>query len=617
MPSADDHPGPDEIDPGRLRQLERLRARLTAEARQAGRDDLLALLDDRPAAEATSPIRACVVGATKVGKSRLLNALVGRPLLSPVGVDITTSCWLEVGYGEFDSAEVIVADPDSLAHPISHPCGLDELERYVALGRSREPVIGVRVRLRQPALQNLVLVDTPGVNGLVSGHTAATLAALRTADALLFVCDSGQPILAPELTFLVEAARRVPTVVVAVTKRDLNPQYARIVADTQQRIAATRGLGDIPVLAVAAPLADRAAETADPGRSRRLREASGIEPLLDALRRYSSTGTRLVRFGNEARVLAEVCRALASRTDEIVDILTGNAERGKQLHREIEQLRAVVDDSAELGWKVRKRLDGIGRQQAAAFGDAVETLRGRYRAAAEWGPAAQLPTLADQLTSEVSAAAVVGLEQTSQECTRAVGELMDSYGGGNRWPTTRGTARTRFVLGLPPPDTAPARQGVDLLASAEMFAKVVEILGAAAVMTVLTGPGVIAVGLALTAGAGLLTSGGNEQQRRATLAGWVEQATGQARDSFRKEIDDRIGRAEGYVAQALPRLLDARRRRLDQLAGQLSGIRSSTADLQQSLAEREAAASALQEVEREVEELVSWATTALGGEGTR
>ena len=97
----------------------------------------------------------------------------------------------------------------------------------------------------------------------------------------------------------------------------------------------------------------------------------------------------------------------------------------------------------------------------------------------------------------------------------------------------------------------------------------------------------------------------------------MEQATGQARDSFRKEIDDRIGRAERYVEQALPRLLDARRRRLDQLAGELSGIRSSTADLQQSLAEREAVASALQEVEREVEELVSWRPRRLGGEGSR
>ena len=616
MTQAEIGSGTRDIDPGRLQQLKRLCTRLTAEARRAGREDLLALLDDLPAVEATAPIRVCVVGATKVGKSRLLNALVGRPLLSPVGVDTTTSCWLEVGYGESDAAEVIMANADSLSYPIKRPCGVHELERYVALGRSREPVIGVQVRLRQPTLRSLLLVDTPGINGLVSGHTAATLAALRTADGLLFVCDSGQPILAPEREFLVEAARRVSAVVVAVTKRDLNPGFARIVADTRERIAATPDLGDVPVLAVAAPLTDLAAGTTDPHLAEQLRELSGIDPLLATLHRYSTTGVQHIRFGNAARVLAEVCRALVSRTDEIVNILAGNTEREMRLYREIDRLHAVATHSAELTRQIRERLDGIRRQEAASFGNAVEALRVRYRGAAEWGEATQLPTLADQLTSEISAAAVDGLERTTQRCTGAVSELMDEHGGGGRWPTTPATAPARFAIGLPPPDTARAPQGTDLVASAEMFAKVVEILGTATVvMSVLGGPGVVAVGLALTAGAGLLTTGGNEQEQRAALIRWVEQATTHARDSFRREIDDRVGKAERYVEEALPRLLDARRRRLHQLADELSAIRSSTADLQQSLAEREAAAAALQDVEREVDDLVSWAHSAHKGEG--
>src|SRR5205085_2379129 len=144
------------------------------------------------------------------------------------------------------------------------------------------------------ALRDLVLVDTPGVGGLLAGHTATTLAALRNADALLFVCESGQPILAPELDFLVAAARRVPTVVVAVTKRDINPEFELVVEETRRAIAATRGLGDVPVLPVAAPLADLAAEIRDPQRSSRLRTLSGIEPLLATLRGYSSSGAALV-----------------------------------------------------------------------------------------------------------------------------------------------------------------------------------------------------------------------------------------------------------------------------------------------------------------------------------
>jgi Dynamin family len=607
---------PDAIDPARRQQLERLRARLAAEADRAGREDLVQLLDERPAGT-DAPIRACFVGTTKVGKSRLLNAVVGHPLLSPVGVDITTSCWLEVGYGESTTAEVVMADPDSPAHPVSRWCGLGDVERYVALGRSREPVLGVKVRLPEPALRNLLIVDTPGVNGLVHGHTATTLAALRTADALLFVCDSRQPILKPELDFLIEAARRVPTVVVAMTKRDLSPSYARIVEDTRARIAATGTLRDVPVLAVAAPLADMAAETSDQGRAGQLRDLSGVEPLLTALRRYSTTGAEQVRFHNAARVLAEVCRALAAQTQEIVDILAGNAQRGTRLHQEIEELQDAVDHSARLARQVRDRLDDIRGEQVSAFGNAVEALRTRHRATAEWGPPAQLATLADQLTSEISAAAVEALENTTRGCTVAVGKLMGEHGGGDRWPTTPATASARFAIGLAPPDVARARSGVDLMASAEMFAKVVEILaGPVAVLSVLTGPGVIAVGLALAAGAGIMKSGGGEQEGRSALLSWVERAADQAQASFRSEVDDRVGRAERYLETALPQVLDARRRRLDQLANELRFIKSSTADLRVVLAEREAAATAVTEIEQEVDELVAWAG-ARGGGGIR
>jgi ribosome biogenesis GTPase A len=79
-----------------LLAVERLRERLAAEARRVQRDDLIQLLDDLPAADEAGPIRVVVVGETKRGKSMLLNTIIGRPHLSPVGVDVTTSCWLEV-----------------------------------------------------------------------------------------------------------------------------------------------------------------------------------------------------------------------------------------------------------------------------------------------------------------------------------------------------------------------------------------------------------------------------------------------------------------------------------------------------------------------------------------
>jgi hypothetical protein len=91
---------PDAIDPARWQQLERLWARLAGEADRAGRDDLVQLLDERPAGT-DAPIRACVVGATKVGKSRLLNPVVGHREISAAAVEAlentTRDCTIAVG----------------------------------------------------------------------------------------------------------------------------------------------------------------------------------------------------------------------------------------------------------------------------------------------------------------------------------------------------------------------------------------------------------------------------------------------------------------------------------------------------------------------------------------
>ena len=76
------------------------------------REDLVTVLDGIPDITVDQPIRVIVAGSLKRGKSTLVNTLVGRPLLSPVGIDVTTACWLEIGYGE-DQATVLIAN----AHP--------------------------------------------------------------------------------------------------------------------------------------------------------------------------------------------------------------------------------------------------------------------------------------------------------------------------------------------------------------------------------------------------------------------------------------------------------------------------------------------------------------------
>ena len=114
--------------------------------RSHSRDDLVTVLDSIPEISADRPIRVIVAGSLKRGKSTLVNTLVGRPLLSPVGVDVTTACWLEIGYGE-EEATALIANAQSPGQPTRRPIDITEVERYVALDCVAEPVLGVEVRV--------------------------------------------------------------------------------------------------------------------------------------------------------------------------------------------------------------------------------------------------------------------------------------------------------------------------------------------------------------------------------------------------------------------------------------------------------------------------------------
>lgn len=586
--------------------VERLRERLAAEARRVQRDDLVQLLDDLPAVDEPGPIRVLVVGETKRGKSTLLNTLVGRPDLSPVGVDLTTSCWLEVAHGDRDEAEVVLADP-AAGEPVRRPCALRDVARYVAIGKVTEPVIGVQVRIASPVLRGITLVDTPGVGGLNSGHSRTTLAALRAADALLLVCDSRQPVLKPEIDFLAEAALRVPTVVVAVTRCDLNPRFAEVVDATREILTRRPGLESVPVLPVAPPLADHAAELTDPRRSQRMQEFSGIPVLVDTLRTYSAAGAAGTRLANAARVLAQVCRTLRNRSDEIVDMLDGNTDREREVRREIATLRSFLDDIPRLAVPVHQSLDRLRDDVATSFDLAIDALHRQYSSRVEEASAALLSELPFRLTGDITGAAVAVLEETADRSARIVAGLGPQLGGADQRPVAFATAPEQFVIGLKPPPRSDGQGSADLPSSAELFTTLVNLLaGSAAVVSFLTGPGVIAASIALAAGASWLTSKGSaEQAQRASLAAWIDDATAEARVRFRAEIGRRVRDAESRVSEALPALIAARERDLTRLSEDLAEVRSAAKDLRRALDEQRAVAEGLRDVEREIGTLVA------------
>lgn len=162
-------------------------------------------------------------GEKKRGKTSVINALLEEPSLLPVDADVATSVHLTVAH-----APLAVARADGAEIPFG------SIAEYAALdpetGRCRHPgVTQVEVGLPHRLLEGgLRLVDSPGVGGLVAGHTAITLAALDRADALALVVNGAGELTASECLFLGHAAQRITTVLFVLTQTDVFPDWEQV-----------------------------------------------------------------------------------------------------------------------------------------------------------------------------------------------------------------------------------------------------------------------------------------------------------------------------------------------------------------------------------------------------
>lgn len=220
----------------------------------------------------------CVTGEFKKGKSALVNGLIGEQLC-PVDDDLATSAITILRYAEEPSITVRRhEDGETLVEPLAPEQIADFVTERGNPENSRN-VEFVELRLHNGFLaRGITLVDTPGSGTLASGYGAATLAFLQSADALIFVTDCSQEFIEPEIAYLREAAARCATLLIAMTKIDLYPEWRRIVALNAGHLKRA-GIA-AQIVPVSSTLRQLALEEHD----RSLNEESGFPALLEALR---------------------------------------------------------------------------------------------------------------------------------------------------------------------------------------------------------------------------------------------------------------------------------------------------------------------------------------------
>lgn len=187
-----------------------------------GSDDDRAVLAELRGRMAGQRLRVLVAGEAKRGKSTLVNALLGKPVL-PTGVTPLTALATTVRFGRAESATAVFRDGHAEDFPLS---ALDDLVTERGNPGNRRRLASATVVVDAPLLaEGAELVDTPGTGSVYAHNTAAAEAALETMDAAIFVLTADPPVSASERELMARVAGLSVTMFVVLNKADYLAGY--------------------------------------------------------------------------------------------------------------------------------------------------------------------------------------------------------------------------------------------------------------------------------------------------------------------------------------------------------------------------------------------------------
>lgn len=286
---------------------------------------------------------ACV-GQFKRGKSTLVNALVGEPIL-PTGVVPITAAVTVVRYGERLAARVRFAARDW------EDCDPHNLATYVSEEQNpgnEKGVTGVEVFVPSPLLESgMCLVDTPGIGSVFEANTATTRAFVPHIDAALVVLGTDPPISGEELALVENVARYVEGLIFILNKADRQSDNERVeaVRFTERVLVESLGRPGGAILEVSA--ADRLIGTGPP------RDWPALVEALESLARQS--GADLVAKA-ERRGVTALFQRLLHELDEQYAALVRPIAESEAL---VEALRRAVGEA-------ERALEDLGHRLTAA-----------------------------------------------------------------------------------------------------------------------------------------------------------------------------------------------------------------------------------------------------------
>ncbi len=313
-------------------------------------DDWVATLRDRVRATRDGhKARIAFIGAFNAGKSSLIDAVLGEPVL-PRDATPTTAAIAEVLRGPMlRFVRVDEIDGRDIETPIDAQTFAAEARRSSAeVRRLRAYCPGVSVP------DDVMLCDTPGVDSLDAAHAEVTYSYLPTVDGVVVVVDGERGLTQSDETFLRSALleHTRARMVVVVTHLDAKTPADRATIVDSVRAAVERAAIDAPVIGANPAGALESPPTASVDDVRALLDERFYRNVR-ALREEQAHRMALAGATEASTKLRELARALALTDPE----LERQAAAAEELRRTVVDERSSLH--VELGTRRRRLLTDL------------------------------------------------------------------------------------------------------------------------------------------------------------------------------------------------------------------------------------------------------------------
>src|SRR5215210_3685517 len=384
--------------------------------------------------------KVLVAGEAKRGKSTFVNALIGRDVL-PTDVDVATSQVFNVRPSPREAYRVRFEDGSAREiPPEALPLyGSQAMAGAVSLPASDQIVRWIEVEAPIKFLPaGVSILDTPGLGALYAGHALITHRFVPDADAVIFVLESGQPVIEDDLKFIEQILTVTRNIFFVQTKIDqYNKEDWQNIQHRNQEILEERfkdRLTDTRVWPISSTNLRKAA-SADKKAEQAYLIVSRYKELAAALQAFLA---RVSSWGRTAETIAVTTKYHATGRKALAGRLAGLTAESKQKQTELQKVAMEAKQRFDAEWgiqgqKYKELREGLQRAIAVGKQSFSNTMQ----------PGSDI-----ELTQKAKIEEVSSLKEARKVAEEMPGEIMTA--AMNNWARVCGEVQQRCVALLGP-----------------------------------------------------------------------------------------------------------------------------------------------------------------------